>query len=85
MGAIGLSQREGLTKHDLEALSVRRKMIEISHKLICVADSSKIDVTGLVTICPIERINTLITDRRISPEYMKALEGIGIEVIIADA
>lgn len=84
MGAIGLSQREGLTKHDLEALSVRRKMIEISHKLICVADSSKIDVTGLVTICPIERINTLITDRRISPEHTKALEGIGIDVIIAD-
>jgi DeoR family transcriptional regulator of aga operon/DeoR family fructose operon transcriptional repressor len=85
MGAIGLSQREGLTKHDIDALPVRRKMIEISHKLICVADSSKLDVTGLVTICPIERINTLITDNRISSEYKDALEEVGIEVIIADS
>lgn len=84
MGAVGLSQREGLTKHDIEALPVRRKMIEISHKLICVADSSKLDVTGLVTVCPIERINILITDSRISPPYKDALEEAGIEVIIAD-
>jgi DeoR family transcriptional regulator of aga operon/DeoR family fructose operon transcriptional repressor len=84
MGAVGLSQREGLTKHDIEALPVRRKMIEISHKLICVADSSKLDVTGLVTVCPIERINTLITDSRIDPPYKDALEEAGIEVIIAD-
>jgi DeoR/GlpR family transcriptional regulator of sugar metabolism len=85
MGAIGLSHREGLTKHDIEALPVRRKMIEISHRLICVADSSKFDVTGLVTICPIERIHTLITDRRIRREYKAALEEVGIEVIIADS
>ena len=40
------------------------------------------DVSGLVTICPIDRINTLITDRRISPAFIEGLEGIGIEVII---
>ncbi|MEW6264062.1 MAG: DeoR/GlpR family DNA-binding transcription regulator [Thermodesulfobacteriota bacterium] len=85
MGATGLSRREGLTKHDIDALPVRRKMIEISHRLICVADSSKFDVTGLVTICPIERINTLITDSRISSEYKTALEDVGIEVLIADS
>lgn len=84
MGAIGVSQREGLTKHDIEALPIRKKMIEISRELICVADSSKLNVSGLVTICPVDRITTLITDSGISAAFKKVLEEVGIEVIIAD-
>jgi len=84
MGASGLTLREGLTKHDIEALPIRQKMIEISHDLVCLADSSKFDVTGLVSICPIDRVDTLITDNGIKPEFKKALEDMGIEVIIAE-
>jgi len=84
MGATGLSQREGLTKHDIDALQIRKKMIEISRKLICVADSSKLNVSGLVTVCPIDRINTLITDSGIGTAFKNVLEEAGIEVIIAD-
>lgn len=82
MGAIGLSLREGLTKHIIEALPIRQKMVEISHRLICVADSSKFDVTGLVSICPIERIDVIITDNGIEPAFKNSLEELGIEVII---
>jgi DeoR/GlpR family transcriptional regulator of sugar metabolism len=84
MGAIGLSQREGLTKHDIDALPIRKKMIEISRKVICVADSSKLNVSGLVTVCPMDRINTLITDGGIGAAFKNVLEEAGIEVIIAD-
>ena len=82
MGAIGLSLREGLTKHDIEALPIRKKMVEISHKLICVADSSKVNVTGLVSVCPIDRIDVLITDSAIDSNFKQAIENIGIKVII---
>lgn len=84
MGAIGLTLREGLTKHEIEALQIRQKMVEISHKLICLADSSKFDVTGLVSVCPIDRVDVLITDTGIKPDFKKALEDMGIEVIIVD-
>jgi len=83
MGAIGVSIREGLTKHDLEALAIRKKMLEISHQLICVADSSKFNVTGLVSVCPIDRIDILVTDAGIDPKFKAALENLGIKVIIA--
>lgn len=82
MGAIGLSLKEGLTKHDIESLQVRKKMIDISHQLICVADSSKINVTGLVSVCPVERVNLLITDEGIDKKFKKSLESIGCQVII---
>lgn len=84
MGAIGLSLREGLTKHIIEALPIRQKMVEISHKLICIADSSKFDLTGLVSVCPVERVDVLITDNGIDPVFKNALEELGVEVIIAE-
>lgn len=84
MGCSGLTLEEGLTKHDIEALPVRRRMIEVSRQLIVVADSSKLGRTGLASICEIERVDTLITDPEISPEFKRGLEGHGVEVIIAE-
>lgn len=81
MGAVGLSLKQGLTKHDIEALQIRKRMIDISHKLICVADSSKMNVTGLVSICPADRVDILITDTGINPEFKKALEATGCQIL----
>lgn len=82
MGAIGLTAQEGLTKHDIEALPIRQRMVEISRQLICVADSSKLSVTGLVSVCPIERVDVLITDDGIGPDMRKELEDAGVKIII---
>jgi DeoR family transcriptional regulator of aga operon/DeoR family fructose operon transcriptional repressor len=82
MGVIGLTVQEGLTKHDIEALPIRQKMVEISRQLICVADSSKLGVTGLVSVCPIDRLDVLITDNGIPPDVKRTLEGLGITVIV---
>jgi len=82
MGVIGLTIQEGLTKHDIEALPIRQKMVEISRQLICVADSSKFGVTGLVSVCPVDQLDTLITDDGIQPDFKKALENLGIKVVI---
>lgn len=82
MGAIGISIREGLTKHAIEALPLRRKMVEISRRLICVADSSKINVTGLVSVCPIASVDILVTDDGIEPDVRAEFEDAGVEVIV---
>lgn len=84
LGASGFTIKEGLTKHDVEALPVRKKMIEISHKIICIADSSKFGVTGLVSVCPADRVDVLVTDSGIDLEFKKSLEDMGIEVIIVN-
>ena len=83
MGAIGVTAKEGLTKHDIEALPIRHRMVEISRQLICVADSSKFGVTGLVSVCDIDRLNTIITDEGISTDLKKTFESLGVSVIIA--
>lgn len=83
MGAIGITVHEGLTKHDIEAVAVRQKMLEVSRKLICVADSSKLGVTGLVSVCPVDQVDMLITDDGISTELVNAFESAGVSVVIA--
>lgn len=84
MGCSGLTLKEGLTKHDIEAEFVRKRMVEAAHRLMVVADSTKLGVTGLVSICALEEIDVLITDKEISPEFKQMLEEHGVEVIIAD-
>lgn len=82
MGGVGLSVKAGLTKHDVEAIPIKEKMIEISHQLVCVLDSSKIDVTGLCSVCPIERVDVVITDSGIRKDSQAALEGAGCKVFV---
>lgn len=85
MGCSGLSLAEGLTKHDIEAIPVRRRMVEVSRHLVVVADSTKLGRVGLAAVCGVDRIHTLVTDIGIPPEFRAALEERGIEVIVADA
>lgn len=82
MGAIGFSLKGGLTKHEIESLSLRKKMIEISIQIVCIADSSKFKADGLISICPADIVDVLITDVGISPALKQSFEEIGIKVII---
>jgi DeoR family transcriptional regulator of aga operon len=58
-------------------------MIRVARRTTVVADSSKIGRRSLTLIAPIDRIHQLVTDSSVRPEDRKALEGRGIEVLIA--
>ncbi|WP_110955085.1 DeoR/GlpR family DNA-binding transcription regulator [Anaerosinus massiliensis] len=82
MGAIGFSLKSGLTKHEIESLGLRKKMLEISIQIMCIADSSKFKADGLVSICPADLVDVLITDAGISPNLKRSFEEKGIKVIV---
>jgi DeoR/GlpR family transcriptional regulator of sugar metabolism len=81
MGAIGFSLNSGLTKHEIESLSLRKKMIEISIQIMCIADSSKFKADGLVSVCSADQVDVLITDTGISPSLKQSFEENGVKVI----
>lgn len=83
LGVNGLSVRKGITTPDLSHAEVKRKMLEISNMKIVVCDSSKIGHIGLVAISQLNDIDKIITDSRIFPEDMSAIEECGVEVIVA--
>jgi len=58
-------------------------MIDAAQITVVLADSSKIGKRGLGKICTLDQIQHIITDNKVSPGIVKALEEKGITVTIA--
>lgn len=81
LGADGLSFSNGVTTANVLEAEVDRALVASASRIVVVADSSKIGGIGLVTIMPLQRINTLITDDKAPPEFVSNLRSHGVEVI----
>nr|WP_314896402.1 DeoR/GlpR family DNA-binding transcription regulator [uncultured Flavobacterium sp.] len=84
LGADGIHLDFGLsTSNSLEA-HLNQAMIDVSEKIIVLADSTKMNIKGFGKICNLDKIDVLITDSGIDPEIKTKLEEIGIYVVVAD-
>jgi DeoR/GlpR family transcriptional regulator of sugar metabolism len=83
IGTDGLTLARGATGSNILEAEVDRTMAQSASEVILVADSSKIGQTGLTTIVPIEDIDKLITDEGAPDDFVEALRGQGIDVILA--
>lgn len=83
LGVDGFDTGYGLSTPNIEEAHLNQIMIEMSKKVIVVADSSKFNRRGFAFIAPVTRIHTLITDKGIPHEERSKLEALGIEVLIA--
>ena len=70
----------GITTIHPEESSVAAKMIERARRTIIIADGSKIGKDGLCTICPMDRIDLLITNQSASPEAVDRLREMGVNI-----
>lgn len=84
LGVDGLDFDFGISTPNIEEAHLNQIMIEISRQVIVLADSSKINKRSLAVICPLSKVDILITDDKLSPEYMAKLDQFDIEVIIAE-
>lgn len=83
LGVDGLSFDFGISTPNIEEAHFNQLSIQISRQIIVLADSSKVNKRSLAVICPLSKIDILITDEGLLPEYKSKLEQLGIEVIIA--
>lgn len=85
IGVDGLSIKFGLTTPIQHEAEVARLMIERTQgPVIVVADHKKMGVVSNFETAPIRKVDMLVTDSGIEPDFRKMLEDIGIQVIIAD-
>lgn len=84
LGVDGFDLKFGVTTHHEAEASLNRKMVERAKKVIVLADASKFGRVSLHRIVQLDRIDTVITDASISPEYREGLQQLGIELLIAD-
>ncbi len=82
LGVDGLDPEIGPTTPDIIEAQLNHLMIHVSNEVTVVADASKIGRRSLSTIGSLSSIHRLITDNRIAPETVRALESKGLEVIV---
>ncbi len=81
LAASAISSKTGVTDHGLDAVPLKRKVMESSREVILLADSSKIGVAGAGHIVvPAARINRLITGHDAPSSEIARLRDLGIIV-----
>ncbi|WFR67407.1 hypothetical protein P9139_02205 [Curtobacterium flaccumfaciens] len=84
LGVDGLSGQYGATTmHEGEA-EVSRHFASVGRRVIVVADSTKIERATFARICPLDRIDALVTDRAVSSPFAAELASAGVELVVAD-
>lgn len=83
LGVDGFDTKTGLYTPNIEEAHLNELMIEIANEVILLADSSKFKKKSFAYICPVEKIDIVVTDDKIDAEDRKRLEDAGVKVIIA--
>lgn len=83
IGVNGVDPQVGLTTQNMLECEIKRHMIESSTQSYVLADSSKICCIALGVICPVNRVDYIMTDSQISPAMAQKLSESGAEVVIA--
>jgi len=72
----------GVIEGDPLLARAESKLLKRADKLVVLADSSKFVSRGSLVVCPLSRINTLITDTDAPPAALAMLREAGVEVIV---
>ena len=83
MGAASIGPA-GLMQADIILVEAERRLIDRADEIIVLVDSSKFSGPSGHVVCPLEEIDTVVTDSGISPARVGMLEKARIRVIIAD-
>lgn len=82
MGAQGLGPL-GLMEADPLLIQAEQKLIGQADELVVLVDSSKFEQRSSLVLCPLDRINTVITDEGISDKAAAMLDAADVTLIVA--
>jgi DeoR family transcriptional regulator, fructose operon transcriptional repressor len=80
---IGGVTRQGFSNNNTLVVGPERKMIEVSRKVIVVADHSKFGRSAMIPVGPLEMADVVVSDTDLDRESRAILEERGVEVLLA--
>jgi DeoR/GlpR family transcriptional regulator of sugar metabolism len=83
LGCCGLSAEQGFTAHDLPEVAIKQAAIAAARRVIVACDSGKFTRTAFGAVCPLSRLNVVVTDPDIPRDQHDALIAAGVTVRIA--
>jgi DeoR/GlpR family transcriptional regulator of sugar metabolism len=76
----GVHLERGISESNELQARLKQQMIGIAERVFLLADSSKFGVTSFTHVTDLSRVDTVVTDRRISRETVDRLTELGIMV-----
>jgi len=84
MSAQGIGA-EGIMEADPIIVRAEQKLMNRAEQVILLADSSKVGRSSNFIVCPLTKLDVLITDTGADPAILKKIENAGIKVILVSA
>lgn len=83
LGVDGITGKFGATTvHEGEA-EASRQIAAVARQVVVAADSTKLGRTTFARICPLDRIDVLVTDAPVPHDLAQELAAAGVEVVVA--
>jgi DeoR family transcriptional regulator, aga operon transcriptional repressor len=83
LGADGVDPVLGAAAHHEGEAAMNSLMVERATRVVVIADASKLGSHAFARVCPVERIEALVTDSGADPGTVAAFEAAGVRVISA--
>ena len=77
----GVDILKGVTEGKDETAAIKQNMLDAAKKIYLTVDSSKFDKVAFSTICPLNRIDVVVTDKRPDAKWMEAFKKLDIQCI----
>lgn len=81
LGVNSMDIKNGVTDNDWDVVQIKKAMIESSQKVICLTIAEKINSVQPIHVCPIDKIDLLITELPPSDPLLKPYRDAGIQVM----
>jgi DeoR/GlpR family transcriptional regulator of sugar metabolism len=85
LAADAISKDNGISNANIEEVPIKKLMIQNSQNVILVADSTKFNKNAFCRVCGWEKISSIITDDKISDDYIKFFKEININYQIVSS
>jgi DeoR family transcriptional regulator, fructose operon transcriptional repressor len=83
VGTNGLTVEHGLTTPDLAEAAVKQAIIAASHRVVVLADHTKLGRVDLARVAPLTAVDTLVTDAGVDAAVAAEVEEAGVRVVLS--
>lgn len=83
LGVDAIDPQLGAAAHHEGEAAMNNLMVARAKRVVIIADSSKLGGHAFARICPLDRVETLVTDSGAAPELVDAFRAAGVAVVCA--
>jgi DeoR/GlpR family transcriptional regulator of sugar metabolism len=81
LGTNAIDVQNGVTDNDWEVVQLKKAMIESSDKVVCLGISEKINSVQPIQICPLDKIDILVTELDPNDAILKPYADAGVQLL----